>query len=127
MSSKTGKIYNFERIARRRLLTLLSSALIFFILGVGNLLFGLVKGNEYRSLIQQAQDELKLSEQPVIPLVDSSLNIYSHVQHVNRLKSRLDYYDFVTLGGKVFLALSGIFLLLCLVIKQTNEEVINQT
>lgn len=110
------------RRSRRFLLTLLGFGCLFFFLGVGNVLVGMYKSHEYSSSLQQARYEILHVEKPVIPLVDGGINIDSQTKHISRLESRLDYYNLVTLGGKVFLAISGALLLICLLVRPGNED-----
>lgn len=111
-----------ERKSKRLLATVLGGALLFFILGVGNLLIGMYKAHEYSTLLHQAKFEIVHERRPVIPLVDGSLNIDSQTKHIKRLQHRLDYYNLVSHGGTLFLAVAGLLLLCCVFIKSNNEE-----
>ena len=79
--------------AKRLLIKLLCASLLFFVLGIGNLLVGMIKAHEYQELLTKARYEISHEERPVIPLVDGSLNIDSQTKHIKRLQHRLDYYS----------------------------------
>ena len=107
---------------RRLLMTIIGATLLFFVLGVGNVLIGMLKSNEYNALVKKAHYEMAHDDRPVIPLVDGSLDVNSHSLHIKRLEYRLAYYNLVELGGKVFLALAGILVLCCLLIKNAETD-----
>jgi hypothetical protein len=114
------------RRSRRLLYTVLGFSCLFFMLGVGNVLVGLYKSHEYSASLQKARYEIMHIEKPVIPLVDGGINIDSQTKHISRLESRLDYYNLVTLGGKVFLAVSGALLLICLLLRSDGSDDSNE-
>jgi hypothetical protein len=98
---------------QRILRTLLGLALMFIILGFANLFYGNHKYNVYAELLSKASSELT-STKTGRPgsLLPPSVNIDKQNQHINKLKARRNFYRLVTLGGKCFLALAGVLLLL---------------
>jgi hypothetical protein len=105
-----------SRKSQRLALTLFSVAVFLFFLGAGNLLIGVYKTHQYKVLIQKADYEIKAPKNPLVPLVQSPLNINTYTEHLKKLEHRLDYYTLVVLGGKVFLAFCGMLLLAALVV-----------
>lgn len=98
-------------------------ALFLLLLGIGNLFFGQYKMHQYSKMYQEATREIyQVSDvKKSIPMFDSSPNITMQLQYITKLKSRLEFYNFVILGGKLFLAISGVIFLFSLItIKQQS-------
>lgn len=53
------------------------------------------------------------------PILERYVNLGRQSQQIERVKSRVSFYEFVVLGGKVLLALGGVLLLAWLA---TTEE-----
>ncbi len=108
-------------LLRRSLRTQLALAVLFIVLGAGNIIFGTFKAREYRHALFQAT-------QVVMPAGQASLEDKSLPQSLvsepmsetpnsypAQIRARYDFYLFVTVGGKWMLAVAGFFLLLLLV------------
>lgn len=105
---------------------LLGTALILFVLGLGNIYFGTFRAAEYRELLKQNQKTINSHPRAILPLVDSPFDRDTETEHINRLTSRINYYDLVALGGRIFLALSGVLLLFFLIGRKTGDN-LNET
>ncbi|MDC0358813.1 hypothetical protein OAO01_08360 [Oligoflexia bacterium] len=113
----------------RKVRTQIGVAFIFIILGVGNVLFGGHKCDYYEDQLTTASQELLVSQaNPTSARTDTSalifpaVNVDRQTQHLAKLKARLGYYRFAVLGGRIFLALAGVMLLLCLISLKEFEE-----
>lgn len=99
---------------KRKLNSLLGIAIIFIILGLGNILFGQSRVAIYSGFLYNAEQRALESNPPENPaperLQDDNQN-----RHIQRLKARLDFYKVVVIGGKSFLAFAGFMLLTYLV------------
>ena len=91
-------------------------------LGIGNLAFGNYKHNQYVQILTSTLDSQTTenfnsaytsSSSP--PFLDTEVNFSQQYHYIARLRSRLHFYQLVIIGGKCFLALSGLFLLCSLV------------
>ena len=84
---------------------LLGAAATLVLVGVGNIAIGRSKANDYVALLSRdsgsAASELPRGQRRRI----------MNDTYVRRVRSRIDFYEFVELGGKTFMALGG----LCLV------------
>ena len=115
----------------------LGLALLFILLGTGNLIFGSYKSEDYRELLSKAEENLasgqmqepssefkgasegELIESTDTPPPDGDLT-RPRPEYIPQLKARYDFYEFVVIGGKWILALAGFFLLLALVSLREN-------
>lgn len=106
----------------RTLVTLSAIAILFILLGAGNVIFGRSKHAHYANLLSTATSELATSElQSKAGLSQTALNVDQQTVFVNRLKARVSFYSFVVLGGQCFLAVAGVCLLAILVRIKFNE------
>ena len=117
-------------LIHRRLRTVLGIALILIILGTGNLLIGHNRSKTYKNLLQKIQSEHETSllrdEVSGEPIIGSSKQEDDrYLIHRNRLQARLEFYRLVELGGKCFLALSGLCMLAYLVFSREPELTIS--
>jgi hypothetical protein len=101
---------------------LLGVAILCFLLGTGNITYGYHRKKEYKALLVEARQSKNENNNVILPFVGKDVNVQLHDEHIKRIKSRLDYYNFVNLGGKVFLACSGMLLLLFLVTAYDRES-----
>lgn len=92
---------------------LLLPGLFLLILGAGNIAVGLYKSNQYKLVL----DELSADSTPVLVNASPLRRIQLAEQTASRLyqrknkaRARLDFYELITFGGQVFVALSLIFL-----------------
>lgn len=102
----------------------LAVAILFLLLGTGNLLYGKHKHQEYDALLSRAVSELT-SPKETLPRVPFSptVNIDQQSHHINRLRSRTEYYEVVVSGGRIFLGLSAAILLwILLVLYQQKRQ-----
>ena len=111
-----------SRTAKRLTQALFSSAIVFLLLGIGNMIFASSKLSNYRDLLQKArqepvsmeaerkQDSLAALKQPSRFLPGP--NNDKQAQHINRLSMRIHYYELVMAGAKIFLAASALLVLL---------------
>ena len=92
--------------------TLLGLGLALVFLGAGNLIVGAVNQAEYLQLLSAAQAELTTPEKPLdVPLAAQAPGINAQLQHIQRIKARLEFYEVVRLGGKCLLGAAALFLL----------------
>ena len=103
--------------------TVLGTSLLLGALGLGNALLGQYKANQYIRLLSKAERELaRGTPQKSLPLPLSGLNIDTETQYINRLKARVDFYRVVLIGGKCFLAVSGMLLAATLLLLRYRAE-----
>jgi hypothetical protein len=101
----------------RSIRTQLGIAVMFIIMGFGNVIFANLRYNEYSSLLEKARSELRdHSHERVrdLPVFVPAMNLDEQSKYINKLKARLNFYEFVIMGGKYILSLAGILLLGCL-------------
>ena len=92
-------------------------SILFILLGVGNVWFGLHKYNDYTRVLSEARAELTSPSQiESLPKASTSLNVDRQTQHINRVLMRLDFYQFVIRGGEFFLGLGALVGLLALIL-----------
>ncbi len=109
---------------RKRTALYLMTAGIFLMLGLGNIIYGTFKAAEHSELLQISLRSSDIrSNRPKVPFFSSDINIDKEAEHQRRIISRIDYYNFVVLGGKCFLAIAGIFLLLFLITRKYQEDI----
>lgn len=107
----------------RTLRTLFSGAIIFIVLGLGNIIFGNSKLDHYTALLSAATSELATSEvQSGSGATLRALNVDRQTLFVKRLKTRVGFYSLVVLGGQCFIAIAGICLLGVLVRVRYSES-----
>ena len=98
---------------RRRVETRLLLAAAFLALGAGNILYGQRKYTEYEAILSKANAELTSPEKESSPaILTPTVNIDKHSQYIEKLRSRIDFYHLVYIGGGCFAALGMILLLL---------------
>lgn len=108
LPNRPGAIFKSPtRILKRKLRLIIGVALIFMILGIGNMLIGRSRATSYQTLLKQSLE---------IQINNSSSN------SIDRIKARLDFYRIVELGGKCFLVVSGFLLLWYLLLLRDDEE-----
>lgn len=112
----------------RRQRAFLAFGILFVILGFGNLVIGKYRINLYNALLRDTQlqyerelNNEKYQSDPVI--LSPSQEIDRYALHLRQVKSRLDFYRVVEIGGKCFLALSGfLFLSYFLVSRESANQ-----
>jgi len=101
--------------------TQLAFAILFIVLGVGNIVFGTYRARDYRRALFQATQVVSpkaeaASEEKILPEALSREPLSGAPStYLTQIRARYDFYLFVTVGGKWMLALAGFFLLLSLV------------
>jgi hypothetical protein len=98
-------------------------ALLFVLLGTGNIIFGSWKTKEYQELLSKAQMTLASPKDESAPTHVTAEALPEPLAekwipqgaYESQIKARFDFYQFVTLGGRWILAVAGFFLLLALV------------
>lgn len=98
---------------RRTTSTRLGAAIVFIALGLGNMYYGQQRYSEYNTLLSKPNTELTSPEKKMRPpLLAPTANVDKHSQWIEKVKSRIDFYQLVAGGGVCFLALGGVFLVL---------------
>ena len=103
--------------------TQLGFAILFLLLGAGNIIFGTFKTHEYQELLSEgnlvvASPQISSQTGEEMPIPQRSAA--KQGEYFNQIKAHFDFYLFVIAGGKWILALSGFFLLLALVGMREN-------
>lgn len=99
----------------RAVRTQLGFAILFILLGAGNIIFGSYKAREYKELLKQAiSAEVTTTKED--ELADMPVGVGPGTSpYTAQMRARVDFYVFVIAGGKWILAVAGFFLLLALV------------
>lgn len=101
-----------SRRRRNRIRLQLAAAAAMLVLGLGNLLFGQYKYHEYRKLWREATRQPGLSAiDRRLPLLSPSVDVVRERQQILKLRSRLGFYEVVSLGGQCFLVVGGVVIL----------------
>ena len=96
----------------RRLRLLLGSAGILAFVGLGNSIFGYYKAEEYRETLSEANARLtRLNQDSPLPVLDQPIMPDPRSHPLRVLESRIQFYEYVSLGGKCMLSLAGVLLL----------------
>ena len=114
--------------SKRTVTTLLMLAMLFIILGIGNILYGSIKYTQYVQLLENMRSVSNESDQmPSFPLLPAEPPQELSEHELRHVYSRLSFYELVTLGGKSFLGIAGVFLLLCLLtLKQPQKHLTDE-
>ena len=99
---------------RHKVQYLFSVAIIFLILGLGNVIYGHVKYKEYKGIYKETTKEIKdNSENRTLGQSHQTSfnleNFSERSRHLKRSQGRIIFYKFFMTGGKVFLCISLIF------------------
>ncbi len=98
------------RYLRRRVQSQLGAAVIFLILGIGNLSYGSLKLHQYQRLISEAKLQLSAdTAPPLAALASLSVNVDEQSHHIRRLFARKEFYSLVTIVGSCFLIVFFLF------------------
>lgn len=85
------------------------------LLGVGNIWVGSYKADQYREVIEEIsllQATPGLEGASTLRRIQLAEEVSSrHYERLAKARARLDFYQLVTYGGKVFVGLSTVFLL----------------
>jgi hypothetical protein len=103
---------NLPTKQRRWLQTLLGSALVLGILGFSNTFYGYRKYQQYSAHYRQASAATPLA----VPFLSPDETRERNSEQLEKMKASVEFYAFVTLGGKYFLAGSGLLLLVSLLL-----------
>lgn len=101
--------------------TLFGVAAIFLVLGIGNLVFGALKVEEYSRLLSKATAELATTHASPGPLPGPTMQLDREELYLQKLRDRIAFYGLVKLGGRCFLALAGVGLLGILVLLKVSD------
>lgn len=113
---------------RHKIQYLISVAVIFLILGLGNVIYGNAKYKEYKGILKETSLEINnnsgdiytaLKDISKTPLTDSSIE---RTRHLKRSQGRIIFYQFFVTGGKVFLCISLLFFLIAFTIKKREKK-----
>lgn len=109
--------------SRQRIKRGLVLALCFVLLGGGNILFGTLKRQDYIAALEQARLDLRVPPlRTELPLLNPTVNIDLQTDYINRLSARINFYEFVVIGGGCLLAIGGALLLLTAIINQLARK-----
>lgn len=108
---------------KRIVTTFFLIALLFIVLGTGNLVYGTFKLNQYVQILNNIQAE-NINRRGL-----KKFSVFKYEEPLNfkqkdleKIQSRISFYELVKLGGKSFLGVAGVFLLLCLLyLKQPGK------
>ena len=105
----------FLKSVPRSVKTPFGIAILFIIVGSGNIIFGGIKAREHRALYLQALATDR--ERPAAPATDDTHlpPAIGDSPYTELIRARFDFYIFVVAGGKWILGLAGLFLLLAMV------------
>lgn len=97
---------------RKQVRTLVVTGLVFLLLGLGNVTFGTMKAREYTALLSSATLG-PASPPPRVAEIPFRFDLDTDKRgvYVSKLTARIQFYQFVTLGGHCFVAI-GVALLL---------------
>ena len=105
---------NLPTKQRRRLQTLLGAALVLTVLGVANTSYGHRKHQLYDRHYREALSTAALPAPLTKPFMGEMTTPDLTSLQLDKMKASVEFYAFVTLGGKCFLALAGVLFLLSL-------------
>ena len=97
--------------------TALLVGVMFFALGLGNLIYGSYKLRAYSVVLKEAlagTPPAQLEHHTLVPAYPQK-GFAARPEHLRKFESRVAFYRLVQLGGKMFLVLAGALLLYCLV------------
>lgn len=110
---------------RHKIQYLTSIAVMFLILGLGNVIYGHAKYKEYKSIFKETVLEINKSDSPN-ELEDTSLmsndTFTERTRHLKRSHGRIIFYQFFVNGGKIFLCISLFFFLVIFAILTKNKK-----
>ena len=117
-----------RKSAKRITQAFIGTAIVCFLIGIGNIIFGRIKWSDYRDIMIQATAEMNPERQPVHSLWKRSSpflpgpNMDKQARYIARIQQRLEFYEFVMLGGKFFLAFSFVILLAALLFRKSGDN-----
>ena len=96
----------------RAIRTLFAVVAVFSVLGLGNIIFGSKKLDYYRSSLSTATTSPAMPDHPEgVESLPPKVNRERQDDYIRRLHARVSFYSLVVIGGKCFLAVSGMALL----------------
>jgi hypothetical protein len=101
---------------------LLACGTLLIILGLGNLGFAQYKFTQYSHIVSAAQAKLA-SPLPTsrIPILGHQIGSEKQAENVQRLLTRLDFYSFIVMGGKV-VSLLGLVMVLVYLANASRQK-----
>jgi len=104
---------SLPKAKQRKVRTRLILAAAFVALGIGNIFYGQQRYTEYEAILSKANAELTSPEKKLrVSILTPTVNVDKHSQYIEKLRSRIDFYHLVVIGGACFLVLAALFLLL---------------
>ncbi len=94
-------------------------AMLSLILGVGNILFSELKMREYSRILDEVNRE---DSGPRGPAAVLEVNRTAQDSYDLKVRSRIEFYQIALSGGRVFLAISGILLLVVLISARSENK-----
>ena len=102
---------------RHKIQYLVSAAVLFLILGLGNVIYGHAKYKEYKSIFKETTIEMNSTK--------DTINDSEKTRHLKRSQGRISFYQFFVKGGKVFLCISLFFFIIVFVMMDKKDKNIN--
>ena len=99
---------------RHKIQYLISAAIIFLILGLGNVIYGHAKYKEYKSIYKETTLEINNNL--------ASTSDHEKARHLKRSQGRIGFYQFFVKGGKVFLFISVFIFIIVFVIMDKKDK-----
>lgn len=118
---------NMSNPGKRVIGSLVGGSILLLLLGTGNIIFANLKLSNYQVIFERVTDDLEKEgvSNPVRTLRDAEMGVNVSPnreklsQHIERLRQRMQFYQFVSLGGKSLLGLSAILLLAAILLRGT--------
>ncbi|MDZ4784722.1 MAG: hypothetical protein SGJ02_01470 [bacterium] len=90
----------------------LASGFGIIVLGFANIIYGQQKTEQYLAVLSSSTTlPSYYSEANNLTMLEKYLPVDNYRDHLARIKSRVEFYEFSIIGGKFFLVIGGIFLL----------------
>lgn len=101
---------------------LLACGVLLIILGLGNLSFAQYKFTQYSHIVSAAKAKLA-SPLPSgrIPILSHQIGSEKQAENVQRLLTRLDFYSFIVMGGKV-VSIIGVIMVLVYLANASRQK-----
>lgn len=110
---------------RHKIQYLLSAALLFFILGLGNVIYARVKYKEYKGIFKETSIEINENKFRNYTKESSTFpnnNFLEKKRHLKRSKMRITFYKTFVTGGKILLSFSFFLLVLTFIIYKKKKK-----
>lgn len=120
--------YNSKNKSQNKeLKAVLYFAIFLIALGLGNIIFGASRSQEFTKVLNKLEtikkiEEINVSEPFDQNLVVNKVDSEKLDSGIKRAKAKLDFYRFVSLGGKCLLGISALLILYCLYYSKDFEK-----